>query len=86
MAVLLPWRKPGLICQGTPIGMVSRDASLRVWGALCHGKAVKGAWTVAQRKRHISHLELLAAFLALEHFQLVLMGTVQTVSFLSPIF
>ncbi|XP_049458675.1 uncharacterized protein LOC125904989 [Epinephelus fuscoguttatus] len=80
MLALLPWREPSLLQQGSPIGrvsfrkVVSTDASLRGWGALCEGAAVRGVWTSVQCRLHINHLELLATFLALRHFRPVLTG------------
>ena len=79
MMALLPWREPGLLERGSAIGrvssrkVVSTDASLQGWGALCEGEAVRGVWSSAQRRLHINHLELLATFLALKHFCPVLM-------------
>ncbi|XP_076603674.1 uncharacterized protein LOC143330800 [Chaetodon auriga] len=80
MSALLPWREPGLLQQGSPLGrvffrkVVSTDASLRGWGALCEGVAVRGVWTPAQCRLHINRLELLATLLALKHFCPVLTG------------
>ncbi len=80
MSALLPWWELGLLQRGSPIGrvsfrkVVSTDASLRGWGALCEGAAVRGVWTPAQCRLHINHLELLATLLALKHFQPVLTG------------
>ena len=84
MSALLPWREPGLLQQGSLIGrvschkVVSTDASLRGWGALCEGAAVRGVWTPAQCRLHINHLELLATLLALKHFRPVLTGLIRT--------
>ncbi|KAL3966727.1 ryanodine receptor 1 [Sarotherodon galilaeus] len=80
MLALRPWREPRLLHQGSRIGrvlfrkVVSTDASLRGWGALCEGASVRGIWSAAQRQLHINHLELLAVFLALKHFRPVLEG------------
>ncbi|XP_053354207.1 uncharacterized protein LOC128526406 [Clarias gariepinus] len=80
MSALLPWREPRLLRQGSPIGrvsfrkVVSTDASLSGWGALCDGSAIRGAWSQEQRRLHINYLELLAVFLALRHFRLALTG------------
>ncbi|KAL3976218.1 tctex1 domain-containing protein 2 [Sarotherodon galilaeus] len=80
MLALRPWREPRLLHQGSRIGrvlfrkVVSTDASLRGWGALCEGASVRGIWSTAQRQLHINHLELLAVFLALKHFRPVLEG------------
>ena len=65
MSALLPWREPGLLQQRSSTGRVSfhkvvfTDASLRGWGALCKGAAVRGFWTLAQCRRHFNHQELL---------------------------
>ncbi|XP_076746637.1 uncharacterized protein LOC112431703 [Maylandia zebra] len=80
MLALRPWREPGLLHQGSRIGrvlfrkVVSTDASLSGWGALCEGASVRGIWSAAQRQLHINHLELLAVFLALKRFRPVLQG------------
>ncbi|XP_044586107.1 uncharacterized protein LOC123266143 [Cotesia glomerata] len=44
------------------------DASLTGWGAHCNGENAHGFWTQAERKLHINHLEIIAAFLALKCF------------------
>uniref|UniRef100_A0A3B1IRS8 ribonuclease H n=1 Tax=Astyanax mexicanus TaxID=7994 RepID=A0A3B1IRS8_ASTMX len=80
MKALSPWREPRLLCQGSPIGrvlfrvVVSTDASLTGWGAVCNGAAVKGAWSSAQRSLHINCLELLAFHLSLKRFLSELRG------------
>ncbi|XP_013874757.1 uncharacterized protein LOC106525168 [Austrofundulus limnaeus] len=74
MKALSSWREPGLLCRGSPIGrvsfrkVVSTDASLVGWGALCDGAAVSGVWTLKQSRLHINCLELLAVLLALKQF------------------
>ncbi|XP_028306693.1 uncharacterized protein LOC114465708 [Gouania willdenowi] len=78
MMALHPWRDPGLLSQGSPVGrvcfrkVVTTDASLMGWGALCNGAAVRGLWTSVQSRLHINYLEMLAAFLALKYFRSVL--------------
>ena len=80
MSALLPWRDPALLSQGSAIGRVtfrkvlSTDASLKGWGALCDSVAVRGVWSAAQSQLHINHLEMLAVFLALKHFCPALTG------------
>ncbi|XP_027901587.1 uncharacterized protein LOC114162038 [Xiphophorus couchianus] len=80
MSALRPWREPGLLYRGSPIGRVSfrkvlsTDASLKGWGAICDGVAVRGVWTLSQSKLHINYLELRAVLLALRHFCKVLMN------------
>ncbi len=53
---------------------VTTDASLTGWGAVCQGRPAHGTWTEAQRGWHINRLELLAVFLALQHFSRLLNG------------
>ncbi len=43
-------------------------------GAVCQGRPAHGTWTEAQRGWHINRLELLAVFLALQHFSRLLNG------------
>lgn len=62
-----------------PIGKVSLRkvcpyASLRGWGVLCDGAAVRGVRMSEQCKLHMKNQELLMTFLALKHFRLVLRG------------
>ncbi len=60
--------------QGVSMGrvisrkIVTTDASLTGWGALCDGRPAYGTWTSAQTKWHINCLELKAVFLALQGF------------------
>lgn len=68
MSALLPWQDPALMSQGANTEMVSMDASPRGWETLCNDMAVRGVWTTAQRQLHISHLDMLSAFVALKHF------------------
>lgn len=44
------------------------DASMTGWGAAYRGEKVGGFWSVADRKRHINQLELIAAHNALKTF------------------
>lgn len=44
------------------------DASLSGWGAHCNRENVHGFWTSSERRLHINHLELIAAFRALKCF------------------
>lgn len=77
---LAPWTEPQLLHQGAPIGrihfrmVVTTDASLRGWGAICADKTVRGEWSLSQSRLHINHLELLTVFLALKHFLHALQG------------
>lgn len=38
------------------------DASLLGWGAHCNGQNAQGFWSESEKKLHINHLELIAAF------------------------
>ncbi|XP_053595511.1 uncharacterized protein LOC128667832 [Microplitis demolitor] len=44
------------------------DASLLSWGAHCNGQNAHGFWSESERKLHINHLELIAAFFGLKCF------------------
>lgn len=44
------------------------DASLTGWGAHCNEENIGGFWSSFERNRHINHLEIIAAFLALKSF------------------
>ncbi|XP_073807549.1 uncharacterized protein [Danio rerio] len=71
---LSPWNDPSFLQAGEPLEqasshvVVSTDASNTGWGAVCRRHAAKGA----QLHWHINRLELLAVFLALHRFLLVL--------------
>jgi len=45
------------------------DASLKGWGAHMKNSSIKGTWSQSQKLLHINHLELLAVWLALKHFE-----------------
>lgn len=74
LAALSPWRRRDLLRRGTPIGriysriLITTDASLRGWGAICENRTVRGVWTPCQSRLHINYLELLTVFLALKYF------------------
>ncbi len=53
---------------------VTKNASLTGWGPVCQGRPAHGTWMEAQRGWHINRLELLAVFLALQHFSRLLNG------------
>ncbi|KAL0201521.1 hypothetical protein M9458_004708, partial [Cirrhinus mrigala] len=73
-ATLAPWFNTRMFEQGVSMGrvvsrkIVTTDASLTGWGALCEGRPAYGTWTRAQAKWHINCLELKAVFLALQGF------------------
>ncbi|KAI2653070.1 Transposon Ty3-I Gag-Pol polyprotein [Labeo rohita] len=74
MQMLAPWFNTRMFEQGVSMGrvvskkIVTTDASLMGWGALCKGRPAYGTWTRAQVKWHINCLELKAVFLALQGF------------------
>ncbi|KAK9957701.1 hypothetical protein ABG768_011924, partial [Culter alburnus] len=74
MRALHHWRDRAFLESGTPLGAVSMrkvvttDASLTGWGAVCEGRIAKGKWPVSLQNAHINFLELLTVFLALKHF------------------
>lgn len=47
---------------------IESDASLTGWGALCDNQSASGTWSPGELQYHINHLELLAAFHALQCF------------------
>ena len=52
-----------------PISLfIESDASNTGWGAQCSGVATGGPWSQSEIDLHINHLELLAAFYALQSF------------------
>ena len=52
-----------------PISLfIESDASNTGWGAHCNGVATGGQWSRSEIDLHINHLELLAAFYALQSF------------------
>ncbi len=66
------------LSSGVPLEQVSRhvvvstDASATGWGAMCNGYAAAGLWTGPQLQWHINCLELLAVWLALRRFRMLL--------------
>ncbi|KAI2642399.1 ORF V: Enzymatic polyprotein [Labeo rohita] len=75
-----PWSDLAFLRAGVPLGQVRRhvivnmDASGTGWGAVCNGQAASGSWTGPRLQWHINCLELLAVFLALRRFRLMLHG------------
>lgn len=74
MKTLAPWFNTAMYERGVSMDrvisrkVVTMDASLTGWGALCDGRSACGTWTSTQKKWHINCLELKAVFLALQHF------------------
>ena len=54
--------------RGSPQLIITSDASLIGFGAVCKGETAKGLWSVSEKEQHINYLELLAAFNALKMF------------------
>ena len=48
--------------------MITSDASIQGWGAVCQGVRTGGRWTAEESQSHINMLELKAAFLAIQSF------------------
>ncbi len=73
-----PWSDLAFLRAGVPLEQVSRhvvvstDASVMGWGAMCNGHAAAGLWTGPQLQWHINCLELLAVWLALRRFRTLL--------------
>ncbi len=72
------WSDLAFLRTGVPLEQVSRhvvvstDASTMSWGAMCNGHAAAGLWTGPQLQWHINCLELLAVWLALRRFKMLL--------------
>ena len=66
--------------QGVPLGsvvpkvVISTDASLHGWGAVCGHQTTKGVWGQSYQDAHINILEMKAVLLALRHFQEQIQG------------
>ncbi|KAL0152834.1 hypothetical protein M9458_051861, partial [Cirrhinus mrigala] len=75
-----PWSDLAFLWAGVPLGQISRhvivntDASSTGWGAVCNRQAASSSWTGPQLQWHINCLELLAVFLILCRFRLMLRG------------
>ncbi len=73
-----PWSDLAFLRAGVPLVQVSRhvvvstDASAMGWGAMCNGHAAAGLWTGSRLQWHVNCLELLAVWLALRHFKVLL--------------
>ena len=74
-ALLRPWGDLAFLSQGSPLGrlplrrvVVTTDASLLGWGAVCLGRSARGVWRPPWKGSHINVLELQAVVLALREF------------------
>ena len=56
------------INHGPPRMVISTDASLSGWGAVCEDMRIGGRWSLVEVGYHINYLELLAIFHALRAF------------------
>jgi hypothetical protein len=74
LETLAPWFGTTMFEQGSALGRVVRrvvvttDASLSGWGALCDGRPAFGTWTGDRTRWHINCLEMEAVHLALRGF------------------
>ena len=56
------------IDYGNPNLLITIDASLDGWGAVCENTRIGGRWTELEKSHHINYLELLAVFNAIKSF------------------
>ena len=61
------WNGRSLI-SSAPDLIITTDASLKGWGAVCQGVHTRGLWTQEESLLHINALELKAALFALRAF------------------
>ena len=77
---LLRWRDRCFLSEGVTMGLVTSrkvittDASLTGWGATHEGRSARGVWDHSLRTAHINYLELMAVWLALQHFHSFIEG------------
>jgi len=64
---LVQWNSKPLLCRQQTV-IITSDASLQGWGAVCKGTRTGGPWSQSEQKMHINCLELLAATLAVKSF------------------
>ena len=57
-----------VIDHGNPEFVITTDASMSGWGAVCNGTKIGGRWDKEEMSHHINYLELLATFYALKSF------------------
>ena len=80
IAALQRWKDRYFLSEGVTMGLVSSrkiittDASLTGWGATHEGRAARGVWDSDMQSAHINFLELMAVFLALQHFEPLITG------------
>ena len=80
MATLAPWTAPSFLSQGVRMGevvsrkLITTDASLSGWGATFEGRTARGLWSQELQTNHINYLELMAIFLAVQHFEQWIVG------------
>ena len=57
-----------LICHDNPSLIITTDASLSGWGAVCEDQRIGGRWNEQESCHHINYLELLAVSHSLKVF------------------
>ena len=79
MDTLRPWMDVSFLSAGVRVGavisrkVITTDASLTGWGAVHEGRSASGVWDPGLTA-HINYYELLAVFLALQHFEALILG------------
>ena len=77
---LQQWTTRSFLSEGVTMGLVlsrkiiTTDASLTGWGATFQGRMARGVWDDVLRSEHIHFLELMAVYLALQHFEPLIVG------------
>ncbi|MPC45254.1 hypothetical protein E2C01_038949 [Portunus trituberculatus] len=71
--------RPRLVASGSKSSVFARPYLKLGWGAHLGDSLASGVWTVEEQGLHISHLEFLAVFQALQSFQQALFGSVVSV-------
>ena len=56
------------LIQTPPQLIITTEASLHGWGAVCKHSSTGGPWSIGEGKRHINHLEMLAVLFGLRTF------------------
>ncbi len=76
--IFSPWSDLTFLWAGVPLEhvskhvVVSKDVSTMGWGAICNGHAAAWLWTGPQLQWHINCLELLAVWVAMRRFNMLL--------------